>query len=458
MIDWIADHFANIDAVPVMAPVAPGDTARRFAPSASESGRPYEEIFAEFERSILPAVTHWNHPGFFAWFSVTGSQAGILGELLGSALNINGMLWKSCPAATELETVAVDWVRDAVGLEPGTFGIINDTASINVFLALAAARESLDLRVREEGLSGRGLPRLRIYCSDQTHSSIEKGAIALGLGAEGVLKIATDEGFAMRAGELEAAIHRDRADGVVPCAIVATIGTTATAAVDPLAEMARIARTENIWLHVDAAYAGSAMICPEFRGQWTGVEQADSVVVNPHKWLFTPIDCSILYTRRPDELKKTFSLIPEYLTSTDGADINYMDYGLQLGRRFRALKLWMVLEHYGLERMRQIIRAHIEWGARLARILADRSDVELMAPQSFSVVAFRRIVRGGNGEVDDAASERASIDLVDRINASGRAFLGTTRLRGTLAIRVAIGNGMTEWRHIEEIVRFLDAS
>lgn len=456
LIDWIADHFASIDSVPVMARVQPGEIAARFRDRAAESGKPYEELLREFEENVLPGVTHWNHPGFFAYFSVTGSHAGILGELLSAAMNVNGMLWKSCPAATELERVVLEWVRDAVGLPAGLFGIINDTASINIFLALAAAREALGLDVRGEGMTGRDLPRLKVYVSDQTHSSAEKGALALGFGARGVEHVPTDADYAMDVGALERAIERDLAAGARPCAIVATVGTTATAAADPVARIGEVARRHGIWLHVDAAYAGSAMIRPELRARWAGVERADSVVINPHKWLFTPVDCSILYTRRPDELKKTFSLVPEYLRTTDAADVNYMDYGLQLGRRFRAIKLWMVLEHYGLERLREVIGAQIEWAERLASAIRERDDVELLAPRSFSVVVFRRIVRSEDGSIDDEASESASSALVDRMNASGKLFLATTRLRGKFAIRVAIGNGATEWRHIAEILRFLD--
>jgi aromatic-L-amino-acid decarboxylase len=456
LVDWIADHFDRIDDVPVMAQVAPGEIAGRFDGQAPEQGRGYDELFAEIQAKVLPGITHWNHPGFFAYFAITGSQAGILGELLSGALNVNGMLWRTSPAATELERVVLAWFREAVGLPEGLFGIINDTASVNSFLALAAAREALGLDVRGRGLAGRDIAPMRVYCSDQAHSSIEKGALALGFGAEGVVKIPSDEAYRMRADALEDAIARDRRSGALPCAVAATIGTTATTSSDPLEAVAEIAARERMWLHVDAAYAGSAMICPELRPLWSGIERADSIVINPHKWLFTPVDCSVLYTRRPDELKKTFSLIPEYLKTTDAADVNYMDYGLQLGRRFRALKLWLVFAHYGLEKLRSVQRGHIELASRLAAAIRARPDAELVAPQPLSVVVFRRLVRDASGAVDEAASETASADLVERINASGEAFLATTRLRGVFAIRVAIGNGMTEWRHVETILRYLD--
>jgi aromatic-L-amino-acid decarboxylase len=441
-VDWVADYLENIDGYPVLSRVQPGDIAKQFGDAPSTGGKAYDALFAEFEEKILPGITHWNHPSFFAYFSITGSQAGILGELLSGALNANGMLWKTSPALTELETVALGWLRDALGLPPNLFGIINDTASINVFLALAAAREALGLNIRTEGIAGRDLPPLRIYCSEHAHSSVEKGALALGFGQKGVIKIAADEQFRMRPDALEEAIARDRAAGALPCAVVATAGTTSTAALDPLRALGEIAQRERCWFHVDAAYAGSAAIVPEYRFLWDGIEHADSIVTNPHKWLFTPIDCSVLYTRRPEVLRETFSLVPEYLKTTDTAEINYMDYGLQLGRRFRALKLWLVLEHYGLDHLRDVIRGHVQLAERLAGELCKREDVEVLS-QSFSVVVFR--LRAG----DDA-----TLALLERYNASGKLFVSHTKLRDQYCVRVAIGNGATEWRHVEELLRF----
>ena len=442
-VDWIADYLENIETMPVLAGVAPGDVANQFAIAASEQGKSYDALMTELETKIVPGITHWNHPSFFAYFSITGSQSGILGEMLAAAINANGMLWKTSPSVTELETVVLRWLRDALGLPADLFGIINDTASINVFLALAAAREALGLDIRKLGTTGRDLPALKIYCSEHAHSSVEKGALALGFGQSGVVKIASDSSFQMRPDVLEEAIATDRAAGALPCAIVATAGTTSTAAVDPIRAIGTIAKRENVWLHVDAAYAGSATICPEMRWLWDGIEYADSIVTNPHKWLFTPIDCSVLYTKRPEVLRETFSLVPEYLQTTDTAEINYMDYGLQLGRRFRALKLWLVLEHYGLERLRVVIRDHCGFAARLAEELRSFEGIEVMS-QSFSVVTFR--LREG----DDATAE-----LLERINTSGAMFVSHTRLANKYAIRVAIGNGATEWRHVERILSFL---
>jgi len=443
IVDWIADYLDGVDRYDVLSRVQPGDVEKQFDRGAHDDGKSYDELLREFDAKILPGITHWNHPAFFAYFSITGSQAGILAELLTAALNANGMLWRTSPALTELETVALRWLRDALGLPSNLFGIINDTASINSFLALAAAREALGMEIRRKGMAGRDLPPLRVYCSEHAHSSIEKAALALGIGAEGVIQIPGDHAFRMDVDALEAALARDRAAGHLLCAISATLGTTSTASVDPLPRIAQIAAREKLWLHVDAAYTGPATLCPEYRWLWDGIEGADSIVVNPHKWMFTPIDCSVLYTRKPDVLRETFSLVPEYLKTPDTAEINYMDYGLQLGRRFRALKLWMVMEHYGLERLRNVIRDQIGFAARLADELKKREDVELLAPQMFSVVVFRK------------KTDEETQAVLDRMNASGRVFVSHTKLKGKLGIRVAIGNGATEWEHVERVLSFL---
>jgi aromatic-L-amino-acid decarboxylase len=444
LIDWVADYLDGVDRYPVLSRLKPGDVEAQLPTAARDEGRSYDELLDDFASKMLPGITHWNHPAFFAYFSITGSQAGILAELLIAALNTNGMLWRTSPALTELETVTLRWLRDALGLPADLWGIINDTASINSFLALAAAREALGLDIRGLGMSGRAdVPPLRVYCSEHAHSSIDKAALALGFGARGIVHIPSDEQFRMRPDALEDAIARDRAEGALPCCVVATTGTTSIASVDPVRAVGEIARREKLWLHVDSAYAGSSTVCPELRWLWDGVEQADSIVVNPHKWFFTPIDCSVLYTRKPDMLRKTFSLVAEYLKTTDSAEINYMDYGLQLGRRFRALKLWYVMEHYGLERLRGVIRDHIRYAERLAAELRARPDVEVLT-QSFSVVVFRL-----------EAGDDATMALMERMNASGRLFVSHTKLRDRYGIRVAIGNGATEWEHVARVLEFL---
>jgi aromatic-L-amino-acid decarboxylase len=443
IVDWIADYLDNVDQYPVLSPVQPGDIEKQFDMHAHDGGKSYDALLDEFASKIVPGVTHWNHPAFFAYFSITGSQAGILGEMLCAALNLNGMLWRTSPSLTELETLSLRWLRDALGLPSNLFGIINDTASINSFLSLAAAREALGLDIRRKGMTGRDLPPIKVYCSEHAHSSIEKGALALGIGSEGVVKIPGDDAFRMDVEALESAIARDRANGALLCAISATLGTTSTASVDPLPRIAQIAAREKMWLHVDAAYAGPATLCPEYRWLWDGIEAADSIVVNPHKWMFTPVDCSVLWTKKPDALRETFSLVPEYLKTPDTAEINYMDYGLQLGRRFRALKLWMVMEHYGLERLRNTIRDQIGLTKRLADELQKRDDVEILSPPSFSVLVFRK------------KTDEETQALLDRMNASGRLFVSHTKLKGKLGIRVALGNGATEWQHVERVLQAL---
>jgi aromatic-L-amino-acid decarboxylase len=454
-VDWIANYIDTIDSVEVVSKANPGDIEKLFASVPSESGKSYDELLGEFKEKILPGITHWNHPSFFAYFSITGSQAGLIGEMLTAAINSNGMVWKTSPSLTELEVVALRWLRDVLGLPDNLFGIINDTASVNTFHALAAAREALGLDVRRNGMSE--LPPLTVYCSEHAHVSTEKACLALGLGYANVVKIASDEEHRMRVDLLEEAIVRDRAAGKIPCAIVATAGNTSTGAIDPVRAIGEIARRENVWLHVDAAYAGSSTICPEFRYLWDGIELADSLVTNPHKWLFTQIDCSVLYTKRPDVLRAAFSPAetPPYLTLSDAANVNYMDYGLAMGRRFRALKLWLVLEHYGMERLRAVIRDQISWAARLAHELTARGDIEILAPQRFSLVVFRKVVRDESGSVDESASEKATQELMDRINAARTIYVSTTRLRGKLGVRVAIGNGATEWRHVARILEFM---
>jgi aromatic-L-amino-acid decarboxylase len=454
-VDWMADYLENVGKYPVLSRAKPGEIASAFGGTAPREGRPLEDLLVEFEDKILPGVTHWNHPAFFAYFAITGSRAGVLGEMLSATLNLNGMLWKTSPAVTELETTVLEWLRKAMGLPDGLFGIINDTASINSYLALAAAREATGFSIRELGMTGRELPQMRVYCSDQSHSSIEKAALALGFGARGIRKILADEAFRMDARSLSHAIEEDIAAGVKPVAVACTVGTTSTGAVDPVAEIAAITRRHGIWLHVDGAYAGPATVHPRFRWIWNGIEDADSIVVNPHKWLFTPVDCSVLYTKRPDMLKETFSLVPDYLKTSESEVINYMDYGLQLGRRFRALKLWLVLSHYGTARLGDVIAGHVDLAEGLARFIEATPGYELAAPQSFSVVVFRKVVRLADGSVDEEASERANEALMNAINESGRAFVSQTRLRGRYVLRVAIGNGATTHEHVDRLKEFI---
>jgi aromatic-L-amino-acid/L-tryptophan decarboxylase len=447
-IDLIAGYLADPGRWPVLPDVEPGDLRRALPAGAPASGESMQTILDDFERLILPATTHWNHPGFLAYFSISASGPGILGELLAAALNVNAMLWRTGPAATELEETTLEWLRQLVGLPEGLDGTINDTASSSTLYALAAARELQDLRIREDGLAGRpDVPRLRVYCSEEAHSSVDKAVLTLGLGLTGVRRIATDGGMRMDAAALEAAIAEDRRSGIRPMAVVATVGTTSTTAVDPVPQIADICEREGMWLHVDAAYGGSAAVLPEMRWVMDGCERAHSLVVNPHKWLFVPIDCSVLFTRRPDLLKRAFSLVPEYLTTTAPADTrNLMDYGVSLGRRFRALKLWFVLRYFGEAGMRNILRQHLELARSFAGWVDAHPDFERLAPTDFSVVVFR--VRPV-GETREDVLDQMNMRVLQRLNESGEVYLSHTRVAGRYALRLAIGNIRTSAVHVE---------
>jgi aromatic-L-amino-acid decarboxylase len=441
--DWIADYLGGSERYPVLAQVRPGEIRDRLPAEAPASGEPFESIFADFERIVVPGLTHWNHPGFFAYFAITGSAPGVLAEFLSAALNVQAMLWRTSPAATELEEVALAWLRRLIGLPAAFEGVIYDTASISTLHALAAAREQAVPGVRGRGLAGRDdVPKLRVYCSDQAHSSVDKAVILLGLGHESVRRIPSDSEFRMRADALAAAVEEDRNDGWLPIAAVATVGTTSTTSVDPVRDMAAICRAEDMWLHVDAAYAGVAAMVPGFEWILKDADAADSLVVNPHKWLFTPFDISAFYCRRMDLVRAAFALTPDYLQTVEAAPVhNLMDTGVQLGRRFRALKLWMVLRHFGADGLRERLTEHM----RLARLFAgwvDASDdFERVAPVPFSVVCFRA---RGDGVAGDTLNER----LLDRVNAGGEIFISHTRLNRRYVLRLAVGNLHTTERHV----------
>jgi aromatic-L-amino-acid decarboxylase len=443
--DWLAAYFEEIEAYPVLARVAPGDVAARLPLEAPEAPAGMEEIFSDFEEIILPGTTHWNHPGFFAYFGITASGPGILAETLAAGLNVNAMLWRTGPAATELEERSLDWLRQMMGLPPGFSGHIQDTASISTLVAIAAARERAAPEVRDEGLAGHGIPRPRLYCSAEAHSSVEKAAITLGLGRWGVRKITVDPGFRMDPAALRTAVAEDVAAGHMPFCVVATVGTTSTTSIDPVPEIAEICRAHGLWLHVDAAYGGAAAVVPEMRHVLAGCEHADSLVVNPHKWLFVPVDCSALFLREPERVRHAFSLVPDYLKTPEGESAtNLMDYGPALGRRFRALKLWMVLRYFGREGLADRIREHL----RLARLFAGWIEAEpgwrLAAPAPFSTVCFRFAPAG----LDDAGADRVNEEIVETVNRSGEAFLAHTRIGGRVTIRLAIGNLRTTERHV----------
>jgi aromatic-L-amino-acid/L-tryptophan decarboxylase len=435
-VDWIAEYLANVAEMPVLAQTKPGDLLDALPKSAPEKGEPFDAILRDFDRLVMPAVTQWNHPRFFAYFACTGSTPAILGEMLAAALNTNGLHWKTSPAVAELEQRALDWLRQWIGVPEGWFGIVYDTASTSSMHAVVCARELADPEARTAGSRN----DLVLYTSDQSHMSIEKGAIAVGVGQKNIRKVPSDSEFRMRADALAKMVEEDKRAGKRPFCVVATVGTTSTTSIDPVPQIADVAEKHGMWLHVDAAYAGAAAILPEQRHIMAGVERAHSLVFNAHKWLFTPIDLSAFYTRRPDILRRAFSLTPDYLkTQDDPRAHNLMDYGVPLGHRFRALKLWFVMRYFGRERIEAILRSHIRWAQDFAALVDAHPKFERVAPVPLSVVCFR--YQGSDDE------NRA---ILERVNASDRMFIASTVLNGKLTLRLAIGQLETNWRDVQE--------
>lgn len=435
--DMLADYLDHVHEYSVIPQISPGDVRKSLPPAPPVHGEELDQILDDYKRLIEPNVTHWNHPGFMAYFAVTGSGPGILGEALSAALNVNAMLWRTGPAPTELEELVTDWIRQMMGLPAEFRGHLNDTASIGSLLALAAAREKIGGGdIRRKGMAGRSdLPTLIVYCSDQAHSSIDKAMLTLGLGVDNLRRVASDDAFRMNIPALEKAIAEDKAAGRKPIAIVATVGTTSTTSFDPVRPCAEIARREGLWLHVDGAYAGSAAICPELRPLMDGMELADSIVMNPHKWLFVPVDCSTLFVRNPEDLRRAFSIVPDYLRTTETGATNLMDFGIQLGRRFRALKLWMVLRAFGVAGLQERIRNHCRMGRMFASWVEAQPGFALAAPVPLGTVCFRAKL-DGTPEQQDTFHER----LVEEVNKQGLIFISHTRLRGRVVVRVTIGN------------------
>ena len=436
LIKWITDYLENPSRYPVLARSEPGEMLRQLPVEGPAKGTSMEEIIQDFERIILPSVTHWNHPGFFAYFSRAASAPGILGELLTAALDVNGMLWKSCPAATELEQVTTRWVLDWLGLPCDWFGMIVDSASTAVLQALVAARQRAEPESRRLGPSG----RLVVYLSEHTHSSVEKAAIVAGVGESHIRHIAVDAEFRMKPEALRQAVEHDHAENLKPFFVAGTVGTTSSTAVDPIADLATICRKNELWLHVDAAYGGPFAIVPDCHHLLDGVEQADSLVLNPHKMMMVPIDCSLLYTRHPEALRSAFSLKPEYLKTDAVGAIDYSDYGLALGRRFRALKLWFVMRYFGREGLAAILQERLNTAAWLAQKIRSDERFQVLAPANLGVVCFA--LRQG-----DAATNQ----LMNRINHSGRFFVSHTVLEGRFTIRVAIGNLRMRPEDVEQL-------
>jgi aromatic-L-amino-acid decarboxylase len=452
--DWIADYRENIAKLRISPAAKPGAIVSALPSLAPETGEPLEQIFADIERLILPGVMHWAHPQFMGYFGATTTAPGILAEMITAALNINAMTWRTSPVATELETVVLDWLRQWLGLPDDFSGVVYDTASISTMHALAAAREEASTSVRTLGLSGRAeLPIFRIYVSDQAHSSIEKGAIALGLGEHNVRKIATDAEFRMNITALRDAIAADLRKEFKPLAVVATVGSTSTASVDPVREIAAICAEHQMWLHIDAAYGGGLALLPECRWVADAFDLADSIVINPHKMLFVPFDFSALYVREIERLRRVFALVPEYLRGdAAGAEINYMDYGVQLGRRFRALKAWVVWRTFGREGLAARIREHLRLAQLFATWVREDSRFELSAPTVMGVVCFCLKF------ADAAESDRTNSRIVESINAGGETYLMQTKLRGRTVMRLGLGNLLTTEEHVRRVWEIIRAA
>src|SRR5881394_1166950 len=462
--DWIADFRQNLGALPV-APnptvAGPGAILAALPAEPPEEGEPFEKILGDIDRDIVPGMVHWSHPMFLGYFGWTTTAPAILGEIITAPLNVNAMTWRTCPAATELETLVVDWIRQWMHLPQEFGGVVYDTASVGVMHALAVAREEAAPSVRKHGLVGAGAPVFRIYASEQAHSSAEKAAIALGLGEENVQRVSTDAAFRMDPGALREMIARDFRDNFRPLAVIATVGTTSTASVDAVPEIASICHENKMWLHIDGAYGAGFAILPENKSLTNGWSEADSIVVNPHKSLFVPLAFSVLYVRDLERLRRVFTLVPEYLRGdTVEAQKNYMDYGIQLGRRFRALKAWVIFRSFGREGMIAFMREHL----RLAGLFADWIKIddrfELAAPVVLPVVCFRfvgpvaGVADAGPRSATAATTDKIDIlnsEIVGRINASGRAYLTQTKLRGQTVMRIGLGNVLTTEQHLRNL-------
>ena len=447
LVDWMADYLDGVSKLPVTPGVEPGDIARRLPSSPPEQGEPFGQLFADFQSIVLPGMTHWNHPGWFAYFPGNNSPPSILAEMLTATLGAQCMSWATSPAATELEQVTMDWLRQMLGLPETFVGVIQDTASTATLVALLSARErSSGYASGEQGMADVG--RLTVYASAQTHSSVIKGVRLAGYGLDQLRLIPVDAAYAMRPEALAHAVSEDLASGLRPACVVATIGTTSSTAVDPLPAIGEVCRRHGIWLHVDAAYAGTAAIVPELRHYFDGLEQADSLVFNPHKWMLVNFDCSAYYVRDRQALLRTFSITPEYLrTAQDQQVVNFRDWGIQLGRRFRALKVWFVLRSYGVEGLRAMVRDHVALAQELAERIRRSSNFELMAPVPFGLVCFRFHPSSAR---DPLVLDQLNRELLRRVNASGRVHLTHTELDGRFVIRMVIGQRLTTRQHVDE--------
>lgn len=449
LINWIADYLKKIEDYPVLPQIKYGDVKKNISENPPEKGETFDNILADIDSKIIPGITHWNHPDFMAYFNSTSCGPGILAELLSAGLNVNGMAWHTCPSATELEEMMMQWYRKIFNLPENFWGIVYDTASTSSMHAIASAREQLThLKIREKGMAGRNdVPRLRIYASEHSHFSIDKSAVTLGFGLEGIRKIPVDENFRMIPIKLKEAIEEDKNNGWLPCCVVATVGTTSSTSVDNVDEIGTICNEENIWFHVDAAYAGTAAILPEMKWIFKGIEKADSLVINPHKWMFTPIDYSLYFTKKPEVLKRAFSLSAEYLSGEDEGETNFMDYGIQLGRRFRSLKPWFIIRYFGVKGLQNRIREHIRLAKMFAGWIEESEQFELAAPVHFGVVCFRTHPKKIK---DENELNELNKKLIENINATGKLFLSHTILNGKYILRISISGLRTQKEHVKK--------
>jgi aromatic-L-amino-acid decarboxylase len=450
--DQIADYLQNLESYPVLPDIRPGDVKSAIPKEPPMLPQPWDEILRDYQNLVQPNITHWQHPGFMAYFPSVASGPGILGEWLAAGLNSNVMFWRNAPASTEVEERAVEWLRSMLGLPDSFDGMLTDTASISSLLSITAARHAVPgLDAREKGLAGTELSgRLRLYQSTEAHMTIDKAAIVTGVGLDGIRKIPADAEYRMRPELLEAAIREDRDNGWIPFCVVGTLGTTSSTSVDPSSALADICEKEKLWLHLDAAYAGTAALAEEFRHHFKGWERADSIIVNPHKWMFTPFDASLLLFRDRDQFRDTFSLVPEYLKTPDtGEAHNFNEYGVQLGRRFRALKLWMMIRYFGTDGMAERIRHHVAMAREMRSWIEAEPDWEMLAPTPFATLCFRYAPQG----VDDLDGLNEAI--MAKVNKSGDIFLSHTKLNGRYTIRVSIGNPRQTMDHVRRCWQLL---
>ena len=452
LVDWMADYMQKVGELPVTPAVQPGAILRQLPSSAPTQGEAFERLLQDFTSIIVPGMTHWNHPGWFAYFPGNNSPPSVLAEMLTATLGAQCMSWATSPAATELEQVTMEWLRGMLGLPVEFTGVIQDTASTATLVALLTARErATGYEVGRNGLAASG-SRLAVYASSEAHSSVDKGVKLAGFGLNQLRRVPVDERYAMRAEALDLLIESDIRAGVVPACVVATVGTTSSTAVDPLAAVGSVCRRHGVWLHVDAAYGGTAAIVPELRHLFAGVEHADSVVVNPHKWMLVNFDCSAYFVRDRDALLRTFQVTPEYLrTASDATVTNYRDWGIQLGRRFRALKLWFVIRSYGVTGLQALVRKHVALARELAGWIEASPDFELMAPVPLGLVCFRY----HPGELEGDRLDDLNRAVLETVNATRRVHMTHTRLGGRYVIRLVIGQRLTERKHVEEAWRLV---